>query len=124
MLGKRIEQYKPNIWLVNTGWTAGPYGVGSRIKLAYTRALITAAMNGSLNNVAYQTHEIFGLQFPISCHGVPSDLLNPKNTWIDKEAYDQKANALAELFIHNFEKYKSKADDEMLAAAPKMLVGN
>ncbi len=124
MLGKKIEQFKPNIWLVNTGWTAGPYGVGSRIKLPYTRALITAAMNGELDHVEYHTHEIFGLQYPTSCPGVPSDLLNPKNTWTDKEAYDQKANALAELFITNFEKYKSKADEEMLAAAPKMLVGN
>ncbi|MBK8450517.1 MAG: phosphoenolpyruvate carboxykinase (ATP) [Saprospiraceae bacterium] len=123
MLGKKIDEFKPNIWLVNTGWTAGPYGIGSRIKLSFTRALITAAMNGNLDLVNYQVHEIFGLKFPTSCPEVPSEILNPKNTWQDPEAYDQKANALAELFIHNFEKFKSKADAEMLAAAPKLLVG-
>jgi phosphoenolpyruvate carboxykinase (ATP) len=124
MLGKRIEQFKPNIWLVNTGWTAGPYGTGNRIKLDYTRALITAAMNGTLEQIEFQTHEVFGLKYPVSCPDVPSEILNPRNTWKDKEAYDQRANALAELFISNFEKYKSKADDEMLAASPKILANN
>lgn len=122
MLGKRIEKYKPNIWLVNTGWTAGAYGVGHRIKLSYTRALITAALMGDLNDVPYHTHELFGLNYPTICPGVPSEILNPKNTWENKEEYDQQANALAELFINNFEKYKAKADAEMLAASPKMLV--
>ncbi|HRG69276.1 MAG TPA: phosphoenolpyruvate carboxykinase (ATP) [Saprospiraceae bacterium] len=123
MLGKRIDQYKPKIWLVNTGWTGGPYGVGSRIKLGYTRALITAAMDGRLNQVPFDKHEIFGLAYPTSCEGVPSEILNPKNTWMDQSAYDQKANALAELFLNNFEKYKSKASEEMLAAEPKLLTG-
>lgn len=121
MLGKRIDKYQPKIWLVNTGWTGGPYGTGSRIKLAYTRALITAVMNGSLIQSGYEKHELFGLEYPTSCEGVPSEILNPKNTWADKNAYDQKANQLAELFINNFEKYKAKASAEMLAAAPRLL---
>ncbi len=124
LLGKRIDQFQPKIWLVNTGWTGGPYGVGNRIKLAYTRALITAAMNGQLNEVPYDRHEVFGLEYPAICAGVPSELLNPRNTWEDKLAYDQKANALAELFINNFEKYKSKASEEMLSAAPNLLISS
>lgn len=78
MLGKRIDKYQPKIWLVNTGWTGGPYGTGSRIKLAYTRALITAVMNGSLNQAGYEKHELFGLEYPTSCEGVPAEILNPK----------------------------------------------
>ncbi|HEX5625730.1 MAG TPA: phosphoenolpyruvate carboxykinase (ATP) [Saprospiraceae bacterium] len=124
MLGKKIDTYRPNIWLVNTGWTGGPYGVGSRIKLSYTRALITAAMNGTLEHAEYASHEIFGLHYPLSCPGVPDEILNPRNTWSDKSEYDNKANALAELFIKNFEKFKDKADEEMLAAAPKVMVRN
>ena len=118
MLGERIEQFNPNIWLVNTGWTGGPYGVGSRIKLAYTRALITAALNGELNQVSYARDEVFGLQFPTSCSGVPSDVLNPRDTWADKALYDQKALSLAELFTNNFEKYENKASDDIRQAAP------
>ena len=78
-------------------------------------------MNGSLIQSGYEKHELFGLEYPTSCEGVPSDILNPKNTWADKNAYDQKANQLAELFINNFEKYKAKASAEMLAAAPRLL---
>ncbi|HXH17455.1 MAG TPA: phosphoenolpyruvate carboxykinase (ATP), partial [Chitinophagales bacterium] len=106
-------------WLVNTGWTGGPYGVGTRMKLAYTRAMITAALNGELDNVEYETHPIFGLHMPKSCPNVPSDVLNPRKTWADKDAYDNKANDLAEEFNRNFEKYASKAADDILKAAPK-----
>ncbi len=122
MLGERIEQFSPNIWLVNTGWTGGPYGVGSRIKLTYTRALITAALNGELNNLSYARDEVFGLEYPTACPGVPSEVLNPRNTWSDKNLYDQKAIALAELFTRNFEKYESKASADIRSAAPKLQV--
>lgn len=120
LFGKKLEENpEVNVWLINTGWSGGPYGVGSRIKLSYTRAMITAAMNGDLNNVTYEYHPVFGVAFPTSCPGVPDEILNPRKTWEDKEAYDKKSVELAQLFINNFEKYASKANDEILAASPK-----
>lgn len=122
MLGKKMQQHKVNVWLINTGWTAGPYGVGHRMKLSYTRAMISAALNGELDKVQYTQHAVFGLSMPSSCPGVPSEILDPRNTWADKNAYDTKANALAEQFIKNFEKYADKANAEILAAAPAVRV--
>ncbi len=121
MLGKKLRQSKANVWLVNTGWSGGPYGVGSRIKLAYTRAMITAALNGDLDHVQYETHEVFGLAMPRHCPNVPDEILNPRNTWIDKNAYDAKANQLANEFVRNFEKFADEAKPEILAAAPRVL---
>ncbi|MCH8317078.1 MAG: phosphoenolpyruvate carboxykinase (ATP) [Bacteroidetes bacterium] len=121
MLGKKMSENKVNVWLINTGWTGGPYGVGSRMKLAYTRSMITAALEGKLNNVEYIPHDIFGILKPQSCPGVPSQVLNPKNTWSDKDAYDTKANKLAEAFVKNFEKYADFANEEILAGAPKVM---
>lgn len=119
MLGKRMKETSANVWLINTGWTGGPYGVGSRMKLAYTRAMITAALNGELNNVSYETHPVFGLQIPTSCPNVPAEVLNPRKTWKDKDAYDQQANELADAFNSNFEKFAAKATEDILKAAPK-----
>ncbi|MCB9222712.1 MAG: phosphoenolpyruvate carboxykinase (ATP) [Crocinitomicaceae bacterium] len=119
MLGKKMKDNNVRVWLINTGWSGGSFGVGSRISLKYTRAMITAALEGKLDNVDYTTHEIFGLAMPNECEGVPSDILNPKNTWADKASYDAKANALANEFVKNFEKFESGANDEILAAAPK-----
>ncbi|MFN4083685.1 MAG: phosphoenolpyruvate carboxykinase (ATP) [Bacteroidia bacterium] len=120
MLGEKLKANPHiNVWLVNTGWTGGPYGVGSRMKLAYTRAMITAALNGDLNNVAYELHPVFGYQMPKSCPNVPEELLNPRNTWDDKAAYDMQANKLANMFVKNFEQYADGVDAEILAAAPK-----
>lgn len=121
-LGVKIDTYKPNIWLINTGWSGGAYGVGSRMKLSYTRAMITAALAGELNAVDYDTDSVFGLFFPKTCPNVPSELLNPRNTWIDKTAYDVQAQKLADLFNKNFEQYKSKASEEILAASPKKTI--
>lgn len=120
MLGEKLKA-NPNInvWLINTGWTGGPYGVGSRMKLAYTRAMITAALNGDLNQVAYEAHPVFGYLMPTSCPNVPVELLNPRNTWEDKAAYDAQANKLANMFVKNFEQYASGVDAEIIAAAPK-----
>lgn len=120
MLGDKLKA-NPNInvWLVNTGWTGGPYGVGSRMKLPYTRAMITAALNGDLNSVNYETHPVFGYQMPLSCPNVPAELLNPRNTWTDKSAYDAQANKLANMFVKNFEQYAAGSDEEILASAPK-----
>ncbi len=120
LLGERIERYKPNIWLVNTGWTGGAYGVGSRMKLPYTRAMLSAALNGELNQVEYETLGVFELQFPKTCSNVPDQILNPRNTWENKELYDQKAMDLAKLFIENFKKYRDKASSEILSAEPKV----
>jgi len=121
MLGEKMESSNVNVWLVNTGWTGGPYGIGSRMKLSYTRAMITAALNGHLDNVEYQTHKVFGVKIPIVCPNVPSNVLNPKNTWENKSDYDKKANHLAEEFNKNFEQYREKANKEIFEAAPKVI---
>jgi phosphoenolpyruvate carboxykinase (ATP) len=118
MLSKKMQEGKVNVWLVNTGWSGGDFSTADRIKLKYSRALITAALNGDLDKVEYETHEVFGLSMPVSCPDVPEEILNPKNTWTDKDAYDQKANFLANAFLKNFEKFKSIANDEVLAGAP------
>jgi phosphoenolpyruvate carboxykinase (ATP) len=118
MLGKKISENKVNVWLVNTGWSGGGYGVGSRTKLSYTRAMITAALEGELANVAYTAHDVFGLQMPNTCPNVPEEILNPRNTWANKDAYDDTANKLAAKFVANFEKFASDANQEIMDAAP------
>ncbi|MGX5820449.1 phosphoenolpyruvate carboxykinase (ATP) [Chitinophaga lutea] len=120
MLGERMRRHAVNVWLINTGWTGGAYGTGNRIKLNYTRAMITAALNGQLDQVAYKDHEVFGVAIPESVPGVPSEILDPRNTWADGAAYDAQARDLAGQFVKNFEKYAAQADPEMLAAAPKV----
>ena len=120
MLGKKMQEHKVNVWMINTGWTGGPYGIGTRMKLKYTRAMITAALKGKLNSVQFETDPIFGVAIPKECPAVPADILNPRNTWTDKVAYDNKAKFLASLFIKNFEKYKDGVTAEVLAAAPKI----
>ena len=122
MLSRKMRDANVNVWLVNTGWSGGPYGVGKRMSLKYTRALISAALNGDLDNVEYANHEVFGVAKPQSCPGVPTEILNPRNTWSDPEAYDQKANFLASQFNKNFEKFSQYANEEIMAAAPKMKV--
>ena len=122
LLGKKLTDSKAKVWMINTGMTGGVYGVGTRMKLSNTRAMITAALNGELDNVAYTPHSVFGMEIPQSCPNVPAEILNPRNTWSDKEAYDAKANQLASEFTKNFEKYASMANDETKAAAPKVMV--
>lgn len=121
MLGDMMKEHNVNVWLVNTGWSGGSYGVGSRIKLRYTRAMVSAALNGELDNVEYSTDPIFGLSIPASAPNVPDEILNPRNTWTDKVAYDKKAAELSNKFNSNFENYKDGASDEILAAAPRVL---
>ena len=118
MLGNKMREHGVNIWLVNTGWTGGEYGVGNRINLKYTRAMISAALEGELDQVDYMEHETFGLRIPTQCPNVPSSLLDPRNTWDNVEAYDRKARHLAQLFIDNFRKFESMANDEILSAGP------
>ena len=122
LLGKKLDEHGDvNVWLINTGWTAGSYGVGHRMSLKHTRSMITAAMKGELNSVNFEAHPVFGVLMPQSCPNVPDEILNPRNTWADKEAYDKKANELAQLFIKNFEKYAAQANEEIRSAAPKVM---
>lgn len=120
MLGEKMRENKVNVWLINTGWTGGPYGTGSRMKLSYTRAMITAVLNNDLDNATFENHPIFEMAIPKSCPNVPVEVLNPRNTWADKTAYDEKAKYLAGLFVRNFEKYAAGVTEEVLAAAPKI----
>ena len=117
LLGQRIDQYNCNVYLVNTGWSGGPYGVGSRIKLKYTRAIVSAATAGLLEDVPMVHDDIFNVEVPVSCPGVPDDVMMPRNTWADKDAYDKTAKDLAQHFVENFKKYThmSKA---IIAAGP------
>ncbi|PZP45506.1 MAG: phosphoenolpyruvate carboxykinase (ATP) [Pseudopedobacter saltans] len=119
ILGKKLDE-NPDIkvWLVNTGWTGGSYGFGKRISLKYTRQLIKSAIDGALDHVAYNTHSVFGLAMPSNCPEVPSEILNPENTWANKAEYDAKAIELAGKFIKNFEKYQAASNVEILDAAP------
>ena len=119
MLGKKMQEHKVNVWMINTGWTGGPHGTGSRMKLKYTRAMITAVLEGKLDQAMYETHPVFGMSIPLECPGVPSEVLNPRKTWADGNSYDQKAKYLAGLFIKNFEKYSAGVSKEILSAAPR-----
>ncbi|MBB4119413.1 phosphoenolpyruvate carboxykinase (ATP) [Mesonia hippocampi] len=119
MLSKKMQEAGVNVWLINTGWTGGPYGVGSRMSLKYTRAMITAALEGKLKDVEYITHPIFNLTMPTTCPNVPAEVLNPKQTWTDAAAYDEKATKLAEFFKQNFEKFEEYANEEIMAGGPK-----
>jgi len=120
MLGKKLtENPDVNVWLINTGWTGGPYGVGSRMKLSYTRAMITAALEGKLNG-EFTEHPVFGILMPNECENVPAELLHPRNTWSDKSAYDAQCQKLAKLFNDNFEKFADGSSEEIKSAAPKL----
>lgn len=123
LLGQKLEQHpEVNVWLINTGWTGGKYGVGKRMSLKYTRAMIHAAMAGRLDQVEYVKHTIFGIWKPQSCPGVPDLFLNPRNTWDDQEAYDRQALALATLFVENFKQYEDKASEAIRSAAPRTVL--
>ena len=118
LLRDLIAKHGVDCWLVNTGWTGGEYGVGHRMPIKATRALLNAALNGSLANVEMRRDPIFGFQVPTELEGVDASILNPRETWADKEAYDKQANALVEMFIDNFEKFESHVDPEVRDAAP------
>ena len=122
MLGEKIKQKEVNVWLINTGWSGGEYGVGERISLKYTRSMITAILNGDLDKIKYSKHRVFGLNMPIACPNVPSTILDPRNTWNDQEKYDKKANELAEAFNKNFKKFAEYANSDILEASPKKTI--
>ena len=118
ILGRKMKKHGVKVWMINTGWTGGPYLKGSRIKLAYTRTMITAALEGRLDKVEYKKHSVFGVDMPTSCPGIPDGLLNPRDAWPDEKAYDEMANNLAGWFLNNFKKYEEGVTPEVLAAAP------
>jgi len=119
LLNEKVSSGNVDCWLVNTGWTGGPYGIGQRMKIAYTRAMVKAALEGKLKDVPTTPHPIFKVGVPESCPGVPADVLNPQNTWPDPVAYDEQAIALARKFAENFAQFESDVSDEVRAAAPE-----
>ena len=118
MLGKRIDEHKARVYLVNTGWSGGPYGIGKRMNLTYTRAMVTAALTGTIEKADFQADPVFGILVPDQVEGVPANVLNPRETWSDKEAYDKSAKDLGARFVKNFEKFKDLSE-EIYSAAPK-----
>ena len=119
MLGEKIAKYNTKVYLVNTGWSGGPYGVGSRMKLKFTRAMITAALNGTLENAEYRHDEVFNVDVPQSCPEVPDKIMNPRDTWEDKAAYDESAKKLAKMFEDNFSKKYPNMPKHIVDAGPK-----
>jgi phosphoenolpyruvate carboxykinase (ATP) len=119
MLGEKIAKHKASVWLVNTGWTGGPYGVGSRMKIAYTRAMITAALTGQLDKVAFTKHPIFNLDVPATCPGVPDAVLDPRSTWPDAAKYDEQATRLAGMFVENFKTFEKDVAPAVKDAGPR-----
>ncbi len=119
MLGALLKQHDAHVWLVNTGWSGGPYGVGSRMKLGYTRAMVRAALAGKLDAVRTMTDPVFGLHLPTAIEGVPAEVLNPRNTWKDGAAYDEQAKKLAGMFKENIKKFGSAVSASILGAGPK-----
>lgn len=119
MLGKKISQHNTSVYLINTGWSGGPYGVGQRIKIKYSRAMVTAVINGSLDIVKFRHDDTFNLDIPTQCPDVPEEILDPQNTWVDKDSYDLSAKKLAQMFVENFEKFND-VSPEIKNAGPKI----
>ena len=119
LLRERMEKHKTRCWLVNTGWTGGPFGVGSRIRIGYTRAMVRAAINGDLAGVSMRVDPVFHVHIPTSCPGVPEEVLNPRETWDDKSRYDLKAMELANRFKANFEAFANDMTEEVVQAGPR-----
>lgn len=120
LLGDRLSAHRTRVWLVNTGWTGGAYGTGERIKLEYTRAMVSAVLNGELEQASFHKDRVFGLAVPENCPGVPAEMLNPRNTWVDKQEYDRKARELARAFRKNFKQFESGVSTAVLQCAPKI----
>jgi phosphoenolpyruvate carboxykinase (ATP) len=119
LLAEKIKKHSVDVWLVNTGWTGGSAGVGHRFHLRYTRAIIDAILEGDLADARYESDAVFGLAMPDAVPNVPTEILNPRNVWSDKDAYDATAQNLAGMFVKNFEKFADRASEEILSAAPK-----
>jgi phosphoenolpyruvate carboxykinase (ATP) len=120
MLAERLEEHDVPVWLVNTGWTGGPYGIGERMRIDHTRTMVRAALSGALDAVDYETDPIFGVEVPTSVPGVPSAVLRPRSTWSDPAAYDEKARELAHMFAENFEDYANGVTEAVREAGPRV----
>jgi len=119
LLGDKIARHQVAVWLINTGWSGGPYGVGQRIKLAYTRAMVRATLTGALASVLMTEAPVFGFQVPQACPHVPAEVLQPRATWKDPQAYDTQARTLAEMFARNFQQFAGDVSAEVKAAGPR-----
>jgi phosphoenolpyruvate carboxykinase (ATP) len=119
-LGEKIARHHVRVWLVNTGWTGGPYGVGARMKIGHTRAMIHAALSGALDAARFDLDPLFNLEVPATCPGVPAEVLRPRSTWRDPAAYDVQAKKLAGMFIENFKAYEDEVEPEVRSAGPKL----
>jgi len=120
LLGEKIEKHHVQCWLVNTGWTGGPYGVGHRMKIAHTRAMVNAALRGDLDDARFEPDPVFGVFVPAACSNVPDELLMPRNTWADKAAYDQQARKLARMFVESFRQFEDLVPGDVRATGPKL----
>jgi phosphoenolpyruvate carboxykinase (ATP) len=120
LLAEKIAQHQVKVWLVNTGWSGGPYGVGKRMPIAQTRAMVHAALNGALDHVPTTPDPIFGVAVPTLCPDVPAEVLNPRNTWVDREAYDAQSCKLAGMFAENFKAFTDQATPAVRDAGPRM----
>jgi phosphoenolpyruvate carboxykinase (ATP) len=120
LLAQKLDEHGASVWLVNTGWTGGAFGEGQRMPIAATRTLLRAALDGSLANVEYRADDVFGFAVPREVPGVEAQLLDPRSTWRDPDAYDEKARELAQMFRNNFEKFRADAGDEVAAAGPRV----
>lgn len=122
LLGEKIDKHDTEVYLVNTGWIGGVYGIGKRINLSYTRAMVTGIISGELGKVEYYEHPVFNLLIPKQCPGVPNEVLNPRELWEDKDAYDRKAFELADKFEENFSKFNNVPENILEAGLNKILV--
>jgi len=120
LLGEKINKHQVRAWLINTGWSGGPYGTGSRIKLAYTRAMVSAVLSGALDDVKMRKDPVFGFEVPESCPDVPKEVLNPRLTWADKKAYDEMSRKLAGMFVENFKQFAAAASEGVAEAGPSV----
>ncbi len=120
LLADKIRKHNSTVWLLNTGWTGGPYGEGHRMKLGYTRQMLSEALEGNLDDVTFDIDSVFGLAIPNEVDGIPTEILTPRNTWSDKEAYDDKAEELAAMFAENFQQFEDEASQELIKAGPKV----
>lgn len=120
LLADKIRKHNSTVWLLNTGWTGGPYGVGHRMELGHTRQMLSEALEGNLSDATFEIDPVFGLAVPTEVSNIPSELLMPRNTWDDKDSYDQKADKLAAMFAENFEQFEEEASQELIKAGPKV----
>ena len=119
LLGEKIDSHNSKVWLINTGWTGGPFGVGQRMNLAYTRRMVSAALSGELDEAEVYEDPFFGLEVPANIEGVPNEVLRPRTTWSDGEAYDRQATNLASMFKENFKMFSDTVSKEIVEAGPR-----